>query len=88
MNSIKKIISSGLCFVHRVAPWALAVYFWVLTSPLAWAAKKKAADVAPTKSYVVPYMIVIALVSIGLMTIVRPGKRLDKALDMKVKEEE
>lgn len=67
---------------------ALAGYLWLLDSPLAWAAKKKP-QVAPEagKSYVFPYIIVMAVVAVGLMTVLRPSKRLETALNMHTKEE-
>ena len=87
-NAIKKLIARGRHVAYRVAPWVLTIYFWCLTSPLVLAAKKKKDEAAaPTKSYVVPYMIVIAIVSIGLMTVFRPSRRQDKPPDSKVKEE-
>jgi hypothetical protein len=87
-SAIKTIIARGRHLAYRAAPWVLSIYFWSLTSPLVLAAKKKKEEVAPTKSYVVPYMIVIALVSIGLMTVFRPSRRQDKPPDQKVKEAE
>jgi hypothetical protein len=55
---------------------------------VAWAQKKKKeVEAAPTKSYVWPYAIVLAMLGIGLMTVCRPTSRLDKP-DDKVKEEE
>jgi hypothetical protein len=61
----------------------------VATSPsLAFAApKKKEVEAAPTKSYTVPYMIVLAMLGIGLMTVCRPSSRHDKPPE-KIKEDE
>jgi hypothetical protein len=67
----------------------LAGYLWLLDSPLAWAAKKKA-EAAPQagKSYTFPYIIVMAVMAIGLMAVLRPSKRLDQPLNMHTKKEE
>lgn len=73
---------------HHASFLALAGYLWLLDSPLAWAAKKKAAaPVEAGKSYTFPYIIVMAVMAVGLMTVLRPSKRLDKALNMHTKEE-
>jgi hypothetical protein len=42
------------------------------------AKKKKQEEAAPTKSYVLPYFIVMMMVGVGLMTIARPGSRKDR----------
>ncbi len=49
----------------------------------AYAQKKKKEKEAPTKSYVMPYMIVMMMVSLGLMTVCRPGKRKDRPDEVK-----
>jgi hypothetical protein len=73
---------------HHASFLALAGYLWLLDSPLAWAAKKKPQVVPEAgKSYTFPYIIVMAVVAVGLMTVLRPSKRLDKALNMHTKEE-
>jgi hypothetical protein len=67
---------------------ALGGYLWLLDSPLAWAAKKKTeAPVEAGKSYTFPYIIVMAVMAVGLMTVLRPSKRLETALNMHTKEE-
>lgn len=88
MNSVRAMIARGWRFVQGLAPVVLAAYLWLLTSPVALAAKKKAAEAAPTKSYTMPYLIVIAVVAIGLMTVMRPSGRLDQPLDMNKKDKE
>ena len=56
---------------------------------VAWAAKKKVeVEAAPTKSYVVPYMIVLVMLGGGLMAVCRPSSRLDKMDDKHKKDEE
>ena len=60
----------------------------VLTPSLALAAKKKKEEEAPTKSYVGAYMIVMMMVSVGLMTVCRPGKRKDRPDEKKLNEED
>ena len=82
MTRLERIVARLRGFAFRAAVVSLAAYFWLLTSPLVWAAAKKKAE-APveTKSYTMPYLIVIMVISMGLMTICRPSKRLDKAED-------
>ncbi len=61
----------------------------LVTSEVAWAkSKKKVEEVVETKSYVFPYILVISLVAVGVMTVCRPGGRLDKADDSKKKQDE
>jgi hypothetical protein len=59
----------------------------MLTPATASAAKKKKEEEVPTKSYVLPYMIVMMMVSVGLMTVCRPGKRKDRPDEKKPDEE-
>jgi hypothetical protein len=58
----------------RVSVTALMIVCLLLAQP-ALAKKKKKEEEAPTKSYVLPYMVVIMMVSVGLMTVCRPGSR-------------
>jgi hypothetical protein len=88
MNFVRTNLTRGRLLFYRLVPLVLAAYLWLLTSPVALAAKKKAAEEAPTKSYTMPYMIVIVLVGVGLMTVMRPSSRLDQPLDMNKKKEE
>jgi hypothetical protein len=77
----------ALRVAHRLAVVALLVVCLLFASP-ALAAKKKKEDAAPPKkSYVIPYMVVLMLVSVGLMTVCRPGRRKDR-VDEKKKGEE
>ncbi len=56
---------------------------------VAWAkTKKKVEEVVETKSYVFPYILVISLVAVGVMTVCRPGGRLDKSDDSKKKKDD
>ena len=74
MNRLEKLVASG-----RRSAWViLAACFWLLSSPVAWAAKKKVVEEAPTKSYTLPYLIVIILIGAGLMAICRPSRRADR----------
>jgi hypothetical protein len=59
----------------RITVVAMLIVCLALASPALAAKKKKEDEAAPTKSYVVPYMIVLMLVSVGLMTVCRPGSR-------------
>ena len=91
MNSFKTIRAA----VERLASWyrratlvLLPVIVWLATSEvaLAWA-KKKAEPPPETKSYVMPYLIVIVVIAMGLMTVCRPNTPADK-LDEKAKKDE
>lgn len=54
----------------------------------AWAKKGKEKEVVvETKGYVFPYLIVIAVMSVGMMTVLRPGSRLDNP-PQKVKDDD
>ena len=67
----------------------LACFLCLVSSEPAWAkAKKKEVEEVETKSYVLPYLIVITMVSVGVMTVCRPSRRLDKAEEKVKKEEE
>lgn len=79
MTRFERIVARARGFAFQAAVVGLAAYFWLLTSPLVWAAAKKKAE-APveTKSYTMPYLIVIMVISMWLMTICRPSRRLDK----------
>jgi hypothetical protein len=70
----------GKTILWRAYVLGLGVYFWTLMSPLVLAAKKKAAvqEVDQGKSYTLPYIYVIALLSLGLMAVLRPGARTEK----------
>jgi hypothetical protein len=89
MNNIPRFLRRVFHLARRASWAALAAYFWLITSDMAWAAKahKKVVEEVETKSYVFPYIIVIFIVGIGLMAVCRPGSRLDK-IDDKIKEKE
>jgi hypothetical protein len=87
MHNVRSIWTRARHWFYRCAPVVLSAYLWLLTSPVALAAKKKAVEAAPTKSYTMPYLIVIVLVGVGLMTVMRPSSRLDQPLDMNKKDE-
>ena len=53
----------------------------------AWAAPKKE-EAAATKSYVLPYIIVLGVIGLSLMTICRPSRRKDKPDDRKLDDED
>ena len=82
MHVVRRLAIRLTSFGHRPLV-ALAVLAIVLASASpAWAKKSKAeAEAQPTKSYVVPYMIVIMFVAVGLMTVCRPSRRADKVED-------
>ena len=71
--------------------WACAIVgaVWWISSPvaLAWASKKKEAEEVVTKSYTMPYLIVIMVIALGLMAVCRPGSRVDKSEDQPKKKE-
>ena len=72
---------------HGMLLASLLVGCLLLTPATASAAKKKKEEEAPKKSYVLPYMIVMMMVSVGLMAVCRPGKRADRPEDKKPEEE-
>lgn len=78
MSTLQKLSAQALRIGHRLAIVALLIACLLLTSPVALAAKKKDEPAAPTKSYVMPYFIVMMLVGVGLMTVCRPGSRKDR----------
>ena len=89
MVSISNVWARATRLACRLAPLAMAIYIELASSPLLWAAKKKKEEVAaPIKSYVVPYMIVIAVVGMGIMTVIRPGTRKDGVPENKKDQEE
>ncbi len=61
----------------RVLVAVLVAGCLVLAPSAAMAKKDKEVEV-PKKSYVMPYMIVLMMVSVGLMTVCRPDKRKDR----------
>ncbi len=73
---------------QRMVVAALILSCLSFTPTTALAAKKKKEEAPPTKSYVLPYMIVMMMVGVGLMTVCRPGKRLERADGKKVEEGE
>lgn len=84
MNRLLQVAAACRPYVERGIWLASAATIWVATSPLAMAAKKKAvAEEAPSKSYVMPYFIVIMLIGLGMMAVLRPGKRADRPDDKK-----
>jgi len=88
MQRLKQLGTRVWHRTHHAYWLVLAGYLWLADSPLVLAAKKqKEAAAAPTKSYVFPYIIVMAVVGVGLMAVLRPNSRLAKPLDMHTKEE-
>ncbi|MBI3839135.1 MAG: hypothetical protein HY288_14540 [Planctomycetia bacterium] len=87
MNGLKKCAAACQRCAGRIAWVVLAIYFWSLGSPAIAAAKKKVAEEVETKSYTMPYLIVIMLIGVGLMAICRPSRRADKP-DEKIKPDE
>ncbi|MEX0978790.1 MAG: hypothetical protein WDZ48_08070 [Pirellulales bacterium] len=88
MSTLQKLTAPALRFGHRVAIVALLIACLLFTPSAAMAAKKKKDEpAAPTKSYVMPYFIVMMLVGVGLMTVCRPGSRKDR-LDEKAKKKD
>jgi hypothetical protein len=74
----------------RRARWlALALALWFSSAGVVMAKGKKIEKDAapPTKSYVFPYMIVLAVLGLGVMTVCRPSKRADKPRE-RIKDDE
>ena len=76
----------GWLWQGQLLLWTVAI--WSMSSPLALAAKKKAAEVKEEKSYVFPYFIVMVGLALGLMAICRPSSRADRADDKKTDEDD
>lgn len=71
-------------YAYRLAIAVVLIVCLVFTPSTAMAQpKKKKEEAAPTKSYVLPYFIVMMLVGVGLMTVCRPGYRKDRPPDKK-----
>ncbi len=87
MNSLKRWVGSSPRFARRATWAALAILFFLLSSPALAAPRKKVVEEAETKNYTVPYLIVVILIGVGLMAICRPSHRADKP-DEKVKPDE
>lgn len=88
---MKSIWTRSRAVLKRAATClALAAAVWVAVADLASAAPKKKEEpaAAPTKSYTVPYMLVLALLGMGLMTVCRPTSRLEKLDDKLSKKDE
>jgi hypothetical protein len=83
MNAIKFRVRRAA----RIVVVAFLITCVALATP-AFAAKKKKEEAAPTKSYVMPYMIVLMLVSVGLMTVCRPGSRKNPVEENQKKKKE
>jgi hypothetical protein len=79
MSAVKNGTVRAMRVAHRVVFVALLIACLLFTSPAIAAKKTKEEESAPTKSYVIPYMIVVMLVSVGLMTVCRPGRRKNRA---------
>lgn len=86
MNQLARFKSTTQRLVLMLLVATTMVLF---TASPAWAKpKKQEAAAAPTKSYVVPYMVVLAMIGVGLMTVCRPASRLEKPDDRVQKDDE
>ncbi|HEV3137168.1 MAG TPA: hypothetical protein VGZ26_04675 [Pirellulales bacterium] len=88
MNKVKKHLAAVGRFARQAGWMALTVYFGLLGSPALAAAKRKVVEEAETKSYTMPYLIVVMMIGLGLMAVCRPSRRTDKPDDQFKKEEE
>jgi hypothetical protein len=87
-NTLERRISAFRRLLRGARWLAVTLALWLSLSGLALAApKKKEKEAAPTKSYVASYFILIMVLGVGLMTVCRPGRRLDKPPE-KIKDEE
>lgn len=87
MNAIQHRTFRVTRIAYRALIAALLMGCMLLTPSAAMARKKKEEASAPTKSYVLPYFIVMTLLGVGLMTVCRPGTRKDR-VDEKMKKDE
>jgi hypothetical protein len=91
MNVVERFLSSSGRWLRHARWLVLALAIWMSATSAAFAQKKKKAaeeEAAPTKSYVAAYFIVIMALTVGLMTVLRPSKRLDKVPEKKLDEDE
>jgi hypothetical protein len=89
MDRIHRAVTRGRELLWQAFLVGSTAYIWILMSPLALAAKKKAVvEVDQGKGYTLPYMFVIAILSLGLMAVLRPGRRFEKADDQMKTEKE
>ncbi len=88
MHNLERIVLLGRrCSRHGLLV-LLGSAVWMSTSPVAWAAKKKVEQVVDeSKGYTLPYLFVISLLGLGLMAVLRPSGRRDKADDKKQDDE-
>lgn len=89
MNAMKQQSVRVTRAAYRAAIAVLLILCMLFAPPSAMAAKKKKKDeeARPTKSYVLPYFIVMMLVGVGLMTVCRPGSRKDRLEEKRKKDE-
>jgi hypothetical protein len=88
MQSLEQTISRVSRWARK-ARWLVAalVVSLSMASPVLAAPKKIDKESAPTKSYVLPYLIVMALVGVGIMTVCRPSRRKDKPYERREEDE-
>ena len=67
-----------VAFSARLPMVVTTLCVWSVLVGSAWAAKKKAVEAPPEKSYVQPYFLVVLLMGLGIMILCRPGKRADE----------
>jgi hypothetical protein len=89
MNRKERLLAACRVLATRAVLIAASAYFWLLMSPVALAAKKKAhvQEVDQGKGYTLSYMFVIAVLSLGLMAVLRPGRRLEN-VDEQIKKKD
>ncbi len=90
MNTIERDIAGVNHWMRRARWLVLACCLWLSASSIAWGAPKKRKEVSEgpaTKSYALPYAIVIMVVGLGLMTVCRASRRKDKP-EEKIKDDE
>ena len=74
--------------VRRVLVMLVIAGCLLLTPAVSLAAKKKEPEAPPTKSYVLPYIIVMSMLGVGIMVVCRPSKRADKVEETKKADDE
>ena len=87
MQQMENWISRSLRSLRRARVVVVALVLALASVSPAWAAPKKE-EVAATKSYVLPYIIVLGVIGLSLMTICRPSRRKDKPDDRKLDDED
>lgn len=80
----RRLTTAAATFLRQApARFTIAMHVvlcWLVLAGPALAAKKKAVEAPPEKSYVMPYGVVIMLLALGILIICRPDRRAAEPL--------